>query len=57
MGDILHSIFIGPFIEMAGAPDLLVQRWVGLAEGKRESTGEEKNVILGLEWEIFGFLY
>ena len=34
MGDILHSIFIGPFIEMAGAPDLLVQvLWEGFVSG------------------------
>ena len=34
MGEILHSIFIGPFIEMAGAPDLLVQvLWEGFVAG------------------------
>ena len=34
MSDILHSIFIGPFIEMAGAPDLLIQvLWEGFVAG------------------------
>ncbi|MGI9464339.1 MAG: branched-chain amino acid ABC transporter permease [Aestuariivirgaceae bacterium] len=34
MSALLHSIFIGPFIEMAGAPDLLVQvLWEGFVAG------------------------
>ncbi len=32
--DVLYNVFVGPFVEMAGAPDLLVQTlWEGLVGG------------------------